>query len=144
MHILRTWWVQCGRGPQSKAAELGRRRKRGGRLKRDLKQNWRPGRLPPTPDPMYSVCPTCPIITRGQWRYTPVSTRTMTWVRLDFDSFWVHNGLRIPSEIKSDVRFEFSDPKYLHSHVHIASKDPFGLQDHYSLETASEVKSEVI
>ena len=37
--------------------------------------------------------------------------------RLDFGS---HYHLRTASDVKSYARFEFSDPKYLHSHVHIA------------------------
>ena len=36
-----------------------------------------------------------------------------------FDSLRGHYGLQIASEVRSDLRFEISDPKYLHIHVHI-------------------------
>ena len=42
-------------------------------------------------------------------------------------SLWGSYHLKTASEIKSDLRFKISDPKYLHSLVHVASKDPFGL-----------------
>ena len=34
-------------------------------------------------------------------------------MRLDFGSLWGHYGLRTASEMKSDLRFEFSVPKYI-------------------------------
>ena len=37
-----------------------------------------------------------------------------------FDSLGGHYGLQTASEVRSDLRFEISDPKYLHIHVHIA------------------------
>ena len=37
-----------------------------------------------------------------------------------FDSLRGHYGLQTASEVRSDLRFEISDPKYLHIHVHIA------------------------
>ena len=46
--------------------------------------------------------------------------------------------------MKSYLRFEISDLNYLHIHVHIAYMVPFdGLWGHYSLQTASEVKSDL-
>ena len=63
----------------------------------------------------YTVC----YWTRGQWPYIPASTRAIK-VQLDFGSLWGYFDLRTASEIKSDIRLEFSDAKYLHSHVHIA------------------------
>ena len=37
-----------------------------------------------------------------------------------FDSLRGHYGLQTASEVRSDLRFEISDPNYLHIHVHIA------------------------
>ena len=37
--------------------------------------------------------------------------------------------------MKSDLRFEFRDPKYLHSHEHIPYKEPFGLWGLYGLQS---------
>ena len=37
-----------------------------------------------------------------------------------FDSLRGHYSLQTASEVMSDLRFEISDPKYLHIHVHIA------------------------
>ena len=37
-----------------------------------------------------------------------------------FDSLRGHYSLKTASEVMSDLRFEISDPKYLHIHVHIA------------------------
>ena len=48
-------------------------------------------------------------------------------VKLDFGSLWGHYHLRTASKMKSDLSFEFSDPKYQHSHEFLASKEPFGL-----------------
>ena len=48
-----------------------------------------------------------------------------------FDSLRGHYGLQRASEVRSDLRFEISDPKYLHIHVHIAYME-------WSLLTASE------
>ena len=37
-----------------------------------------------------------------------------------FDSLHGHCGLQTALEVRSYLRFEISDPKYLHIHVHIA------------------------
>ena len=37
-----------------------------------------------------------------------------------FGSLRGHHNLQTASEVKSDLRFEISDPNYLHIHVHIA------------------------
>ena len=37
-----------------------------------------------------------------------------------FDSLRDHYSLETPSDVKSDLRFEISDPNYLLIHVHIA------------------------
>ena len=38
-----------------------------------------------------------------------------------FGSLRGHHSLQTASEVKSDLRFEISDPKYLLIHVHIAT-----------------------
>ena len=62
-----------------------------------------------------------------------------------FDSLRDHYSLKTASEVKSDLRFEISDPNYLLIHVHIDYMvwAPFGsLRGHCSLQMASEVKSD--
>ena len=75
--------------------------------------------------------------TRGPAQYTCVDKGN------DFGRLWGHYPFRTALEIKSDLIFEFKDPKYLQSHVHIASKYPYDLWGHYGLQTASEVKSDL-
>ena len=61
-----------------------------------------------------------------------------------FGSLRGHHSLQTASEVKSDLRFEISDPKYLHSHEYIASNEPFCFWGPYNLQTAAEVKSYLI
>ena len=48
------------------------------------------------------------------------------------------------SDAKSGIRFEISDLNFIHIHVHFAYMVPYGsLRGQYSLQTASEVKSDL-
>ena len=57
-----------------------------------------------------------------------------------------HHSLETAWEVKSDLRFEISDPNYLFIHVRIVYMvwALFGsLQGHYSLQTALEAKCDL-
>ena len=55
-----------------------------------------------------------------------------------------HYSLQTASEVKSNLRCEISDLKYLQIYVQIVYLVPYGdLRGHYSLQTAAEVKSDL-